>query len=62
MVASFIAAMLLAAAAPVSIREFHLPTPDARPHDPAAAPDGLLWFTEQKANQPGRLDPKPHHS
>src|SRR5437762_1867914 len=45
-------------AAPVSIREFDLPTPDARPHDPAVAPDGSLWFTEQKANKLGRLDPK----
>ena len=52
------AALALLAAAPVSIREFALPTPDARPHDPAAAPDGSLWFTEQKANKLGRLDPK----
>ena len=58
MVASFIAATLLAVAAPVSIREFDLPTPDAGPHDPAAAPDGSLWFTEQRANKLGRLDPK----
>src|ERR1700716_2303102 len=58
MVACFILATLLAAAAPVSNREFDLPTPDAHPHDPAAAPDGSLWFTEQKANKLGRLDPK----
>src|SRR5690348_14234405 len=57
MVASVIVAML-SAAAPVTIREFDLPTPDARPHDPAAAPDGSLWFTEQKANKLGRLDPQ----
>src|SRR5690242_1348030 len=58
MVASVIVATLLSAAAPVTIREFDLPTPDARPHDPAAAPDGSLWFTEQKANKLGRLDPQ----
>jgi len=52
------AVVALLAAAPVSIREFDLPTPDARPHDPAVAPDGSLWFTEQKANKLGRLDPK----
>jgi virginiamycin B lyase len=46
------------AAAQVSIREFELPTRNALPHDPAAAPDGSLWFTEQKANKLGRLDPK----
>jgi virginiamycin B lyase len=49
---------IVAAAAPVVIHEFNLPTPDARPHDPAAAPDGSLWFTEQKANKLGRLEPK----
>src|SRR3989441_11422762 len=52
------AVVALLAAAPVSIREFDLPTPDARPHDPAVAPDGSLWFTEQKANKLGRVDPK----
>jgi virginiamycin B lyase len=52
------ALLALIAAAPVAIREFELPTPDARPHDPAVAADGSLWFTEQKANKLGRLDPK----
>src|SRR5438552_2058734 len=42
----------------VSIHEWDVPTRDARPHDPAAAPDGALWFTEQKADKLGRLDPK----
>ena len=42
----------------VSIQEFDVPTADSRPHDPAAAPDGALWFTEQKANKLGRLDPR----
>src|SRR5204862_7863875 len=29
-------------------REFDLPTPEALPHDPAVAPKGSLWFTDQK--------------
>ena len=41
----------------VTIREWDVPTPKARPHDPALGPDGALWFTEQEANKLGRLDP-----
>src|SRR6516225_376934 len=41
----------------VSIREYTVPTPNSRPHDPAVAPDGSLWFTGQGANKIGRLDP-----
>jgi virginiamycin B lyase len=64
---SFIGASLMAAAitptlaapaADVSIREFDLPTANSRPHDPALAPDGSLWYTGQMANKLGRLDPK----
>ena len=42
----------------VTIQEFTVPTPNARPHDPAIAPDGALWVTEQEANKLGRLDPQ----
>lgn len=42
----------------VEIKEYDVPTPNARPHDPAVGPDGSLWVTEQKANKLGRLDPK----
>jgi virginiamycin B lyase len=42
----------------VVIREWDVPTPDSRPHDPEAAPDGALWYTGQQANKLGRLDPK----
>ena len=35
-----------------------MPTPKSRPHDPALAPDGSLWYTGQLANKLGRLDPK----
>ena len=45
------------AAARVSILEFDVPTANARPHDPAIAPDGALWVTEQVANKLGRVDP-----
>jgi virginiamycin B lyase len=42
----------------VKIREFEVLTPKSRPHDPAVAPDGALWYTGQGANKLGRLDPK----
>src|SRR5687768_9800544 len=40
----------------VTIREWDAPTAKARPHDPAVAPDGSLWYTGQHANNLGRLD------
>ncbi len=42
----------------VEIHEYEVPTPKSRPHDPAVAPDGSLWYTGQGANKLGRLDPK----
>ena len=42
----------------VEIKEYDVPTPKSRPHDPALAPDGSLWYTGQGANKLGRLDPK----
>ena len=39
------------------IKEYDVPTPHSRPHDPAVAPDGSLWWTGQQANKLGRLDP-----
>src|SRR6266446_2299357 len=42
----------------VQIKEYEVPTPNSRPHDPALAPDGSLWYTGQGANKLGRLDPK----
>jgi virginiamycin B lyase len=44
------------AALDVSIREWDLPR-GSFPHDPAVGPDGALWYTAQKANRLGRLDP-----
>jgi len=54
-----IAATALAAAGSLSvdIKEYDIPTANARPHDPAVGSDGALWVTEQRANKLGRLDP-----
>src|SRR6266850_3492649 len=42
----------------VKFREWSLPTPGERPHDPLAMPDGSLWWSGQFANRLGRLDPQ----
>src|SRR6266498_2230042 len=42
----------------VAIKEWVVPTPGSRPHDPLAAPDGAIWYTGQFANVLGRLDPQ----
>src|SRR5207245_10662428 len=42
----------------VDIKEYTVPTPKSRPHDPTFAPDGTLWDTGQAANKLGRLDRK----
>jgi virginiamycin B lyase len=42
----------------VSIREWLVPTPGSRPHDPMAARDGSIWYTGQFSNKLGRVDPK----
>ncbi|HKN34078.1 MAG TPA: hypothetical protein VJX16_12640 [Terriglobales bacterium] len=51
---------LLAATSPlqIEIKEYDIPTPHARPHDPAVGADDALWVTEQMANKLGRLDLK----
>ncbi len=53
-----IAAFAAVATLSVQIKEYDVPTPKSRPHDPAVAPDGSLWYTGQGANKLGRLDPK----
>jgi virginiamycin B lyase len=50
-------AVVIPGAVQVSIREWPLPTPGSRPHDPLATPDGAIWYTGQFANLLGRLDP-----
>ena len=52
-----IAASAAVATLHVEIREYEVPTAKSRPHDPALAPDGALWYTGQGANKLGRLDP-----
>ncbi len=42
----------------VTIREWLLPIPGSRPHDPLAMPDGTIWYTGQMADVLGHLDPK----
>jgi virginiamycin B lyase len=42
----------------VSFKEWPLPTPGTRPHDPLAAPDGTIWYTGHMANLLGHIDPK----
>lgn len=55
-------AALLHAAAPadtveVKIDEWKTPSNPPYPHDPAAARDGSVWYTGQRANVIGRIDP-----
>ena len=42
---------------PVTFKEWEVPTPNSRPHDPLAAKDGSLWYTGMNANVLGRFDP-----
>jgi streptogramin lyase len=44
-----------AAALDGTIRQYPVPTYDARPTDIAAGVDGALWFTERAANRIGRI-------
>jgi virginiamycin B lyase len=50
-------AVLLSGETKVEIKEWTVPTPGSRPHDPLAGPDGSLWYSGQMANVLGRLDP-----
>jgi virginiamycin B lyase len=48
---------VVAAKETVVIEEWDVPTPNSRPHDPASAPDGSLWYTGMHSNTLGRLNP-----
>ena len=50
-------AVVLPGSVKVSIKEWVVPTPGSRPHDPLATADGAIWYTGQFANVLGRLDP-----
>jgi virginiamycin B lyase len=51
------AAVVLPGSADAVIKEWPVPTPGSRPHDPLATKDGVIWWTGQLANTLGRLDP-----
>jgi virginiamycin B lyase len=51
-------AKIIPGPAQVNIREWQVPTPGSRPHDPLAARDGSIWYSGQLANKLGRVDPK----
>src|SRR5947209_2268821 len=42
----------------VKFDEWMTPSQPPFPHDPEFAPDGSVWYTGQRANVLGRLDPK----
>jgi virginiamycin B lyase len=44
--------------AKIAIREWQVPIPGSRPHDPLATRDGAIWYTGQMTNRLGRVDPK----
>ncbi|MGH7535703.1 MAG: virginiamycin B lyase family protein, partial [Gemmatimonadales bacterium] len=41
-----------------TIVEYVLPRPGNFPHDPAVAPDGTIWYTDQRNSYIGHLDPE----
>jgi virginiamycin B lyase len=52
------AAVLLSGSIETTIKEWTVPTPGSRPHDPYYAPDGMVWYTGNTSNLLGRFDPK----
>jgi len=52
------AAVIVDGPAQASIKQWPVPTPGSRPHDPMAAKDGSIWYTGQLSSKLGRLDPK----
>jgi virginiamycin B lyase len=52
------AANVIEGPAQVAIKLWPVATPGSRPHDPATAPDGSIWYTGQMTNKLGRVDPK----
>ena len=51
-------AQIIPGSADVTIKEWMVPTPGSRPHDPMLAPDGSVWYSGQMANVLGHFDPK----
>jgi virginiamycin B lyase len=42
----------------IEVKEWQVPTPGSRPHDPLATRDGAIWYTGQMTSRLGRVDPK----
>jgi virginiamycin B lyase len=51
------AAVIVPGPVEVNIKQFKVPTPGSRPHDPAAAKDGTMYYASQLANQIGHVNP-----
>jgi virginiamycin B lyase len=51
------AGVVIPGPANVSFKEWQVPTPGSRPHDPLAAKDGSIWYTGQLSNKLGKLTP-----
>jgi virginiamycin B lyase len=52
------AAAAIAGPVEVTMKQWPVPTPGSRPHDPMAARDGTIWYSGQLANVLGHIDPK----
>jgi virginiamycin B lyase len=52
------AAVLIEGPVEANIKQWTVPTPGSRPHDPLAASDGAIWWTGQLSSKLGRLNPK----
>ena len=48
---------MLSGSAQVTFKEWVLPVPGSRPHDPLASLDGTIWYTAQMANALGHIEP-----
>jgi virginiamycin B lyase len=51
-------AAVIAGPVQATIKMWNVPTLGSRPHDPAAAKDGAIWWSGQLVNKLGRVDPK----
>src|ERR1700724_3082744 len=51
------AAAILPGPAEIAIKQWPVPTPGSRPHDPLAARDGSILYTGELANVLGPIDP-----
>jgi virginiamycin B lyase len=52
------AAVIVDGPVQASVKQWSVPTPGSRPHDPLATRDGAIWWTGQLSSKLGRLDPK----